>query len=132
MFLKTHEGLAKTSKVLSGLYSFIGFLVLWDVMTTYVNMFVLANKFGEYGLIAKIMMQLFGWAWGLAMIPIESAIFVLITYLFSKSNYAIRMGNVKIALKYMPAIALAIIIINNVTNLALFLILSQYIGTVFL
>lgn len=132
VLLKTHLSLEKTSKVLSGLYAVIGFLVLWDVMTTYINMFVLADKFGEYGIIASIMMQPFGWAWGLAMLPIEFAIFVLITYLFSKGGHTIRIGRIKIPLRYLPAIALGVIIINNIANLVLFMILSRYVGILML
>ena len=126
--LKTQQSLETTSKVLSSLYAVIGFLVLWDVLTTYINMFVLADKFGEYGIIASIMMQTFGWAWGLAMLPIEFGIFAFITYIFVKSNHIVRIGRIKIPLKYLPAIALGVIIINNIANLVLFMILSRYVG----
>jgi hypothetical protein len=124
--------LETTSKVLSSLYAFIGFLVLWDVLTTYINMFVLADKFGEYGIIASIMMQTFDWAWGLVMFPIEFGIFAFITYVFAKSNHILRIGRIKIPLKYLPPIALAVIIINNITNLVLFMILSRYVGILML
>lgn len=127
VLLKTQERLETTGIVLSNLYSVIGFLVLWDVMTTYINMFILAESFGEYGLIANIMIHMFGWAWGIVMLPIEFAIFALITYLFSKSNHIIKVGRKNISLKYLPAIALAVIIINNLANLTLFLILSNQI-----
>ena len=91
-------------------------------------MFVLADKFGEYGIIASITMQTFGWAWGLAMLPIEFGIFAFITYIFLKSNHILRIGRIKIPLKYLPAIALGVIIINNIANLVLFMILSRYVG----
>jgi hypothetical protein len=90
-------------------------------------MFILAESFGEYGLIANIMIHMFSWAWGIVMLPIEFAIFALITYLFSKSNHIIKVGRKNISLKYLPAIALAVIIINNLANLTLFLILSNQI-----
>jgi|GEM_PF-6118536 len=132
VLLKTHGSLEKTSQVLSSLYAVIGFLVLWDVLTTYINMFVLADKFGEYGIIASTMMQTFGWAWGLVMLPIEFVIFALITYLFSKDDHTVRIGRIKIPLRYLPAIALGVIIINNVANLVLFMTLSRYVGIVVL
>lgn len=130
--VSSYKILDKTTRNLSNLYSVLGFLVLWDVMTTYMNIFVLADKFGEYGIIANIMMQLFGWSWGLAMIPIEFAIFASLTYVFSKSKDVIKIGKLKVRLRYLPAIALAVIIVNNVANLVLFLVLSKYFGTMIL
>lgn len=121
--LKTYEQLEKTSKVISNLYSVIGFLVLWDIMTTYINMSILSDKFGEYGLIANMLMKLFGDVWGVAMFPLEFAIFGLLTYAFSKGNRIIRIRNVRLELRHLPALALGVLVVNNVTNLALFLLI---------
>jgi hypothetical protein len=132
VLLKTQQSLETTSRVLSSLYAFIGFLVLWDVLTTYINMFVLADKFGEYGIIASITMQTFGWGWGLVMLPIEFGIFAFITYIFAKNNHLLKIVRIRIPLKYLPAIALGALIVNNIANLVLFMILSSYVGTLML
>ncbi|MGH9876333.1 MAG: hypothetical protein ACRD3Z_00750 [Nitrososphaerales archaeon] len=103
------------------LYLVIALLVLGDVITTHISTIVFGEYFGEVGLIANLLMRTFGESWSLAMFPIELAIFGMTTFAFSKSNNSVRITiTKKMPLTYFPAIALALIIANNLVQLLIF------------
>lgn len=104
----------------SRIYLIIAFLVLGDVMTTHVNMIVFGERFGELGLIANFLMVYFGESWPFAMFLVEMVIFGTVTFLFSRGNNTLRIGTKRLSLVYFPALALSMLIGNNLLQILIF------------
>ncbi|MBI5133113.1 MAG: hypothetical protein HZA83_00210 [Thaumarchaeota archaeon] len=104
----------------SRIYLIIAFLVLGDVMTTHVNAIVFGERFGELGLIANFLMRMFGESWPFAMFPVEMTIFGIATFLFSRGSNALRIGTKRLSLAYFPALALSMLIGNNLLQILIF------------
>jgi hypothetical protein len=125
--IRTHKALsimnsaARLMKVSTKLYLTLAFLVLADVVTTHVSTVVFGEYFGEVGLIANFLMLTFEGSWQFVMFPIELGIFGIITYIFGRSDNSVHITSTKkLPLTYFPAIALALIIANNLVQLAIF------------
>lgn len=102
-------------------YLIIAFLVLGDVLTTHISRIVFGEYFGELGLIANLLMRMLGESWAIAMFPIEFAIFSMTAFLFAKRNNLVRVTpSKKIPLAYLPAIALGLLVANNLVQLLIF------------
>lgn len=102
------------------LFMIIVSLVLGDVITTHVGTIVFGEYFGEIGLVANLLMKTIGDSWALAMFPIELAIFGMITFMFSRNKNAFHISKKKLSLTYLPAIALSLLIANNIIQILIF------------
>jgi len=91
-----------------------------DVLTTFIASMSLGARFGELGMISGYLIHSFPKSWPLLGFLSESAVFGITTFVFArKVKDKLRLASWTCPFSYLPAVALAGLVLNN--SIAIFL-----------